>query len=435
LAHLRPFNAIRYSRRDGNDVSRLIAPPFDVQDEASKAALQAKDPHNIVNVDLPHLPPKAAGPLDKYLSANNTLDAWLDRGVLIQEPRAGFYPYMQTYELHGRTHHRRGFYALVRLSPFGQGHVVPHEKTYKGAIEDRLALMRATRCQLSPIFGLYNDGRKEVSNLLYHNLGRPEISGTLDGIKHDLWSMTDGQIENQVIDLMGTKPIYIADGHHRYTTALAYQKEAEEKNGGPLPANHPANFCLFVLIAMQDDGLLIQPTHRLIGNLDWFDIEAFKTAVGAHATITETQRAPEMLATWANDELPKKPPHTFGVYDGRSKRLYEMHFNDIDILKQLEPTQSDAWRHLDVAILQRYLVEELIQPNFADGKEITKGYTADASTIVPQMDTGTYQIALLLQSTPLHALEELGKHNEVMPQKSTYFFPKLATGLIINSLR
>ena len=126
MAHLRPFSAIRYSRRDGSDVSNLIAPPFDVQDETSKAALQAKDPHNIVNIDLPHLPPKAAGPRAKYENANTTLDAWLNRGVLIQDPRPAFYPYMQTYEHHGRTYHRKGFYALVRLSPFGQGQVVPH---------------------------------------------------------------------------------------------------------------------------------------------------------------------------------------------------------------------------------------------------------------------------------------------------------------------
>ena len=435
MAHLRPFNAIRYSRRDGSDISNLIAPPFDVQDEASKAALQLKDPHNIVNVDLPHIPPKAAGPAEKYASANTTLEAWLNRGVLIQDPRAGFYPYMQTYEQHGRSYHRKGFYALVRLSPFGQGHVVPHEKTYAGAIEDRLALMRATRCQLSPIFGLYNDARKEVSGALYQNLGRPELSGTLDGIRHDLWSMTDAEVENRVIDLMGTKPVYIADGHHRYTTALAYQKEMEEKNGGPLPANHPANFCLFVLIAMQDDGLLIQPTHRLIGNLGWFDIDAMLAALGANAEIIDTKQAPEMVAKWANEELPKKPPHTFGVYDGRTKRLHELRLKHPDVLANLEPGQSDSWRRLDVAILQRYLLDEVIQPNFGDGKEITKGYTANASTIIPQVDGGTYQLALLLQSTPLHALEELGKHNEVMPQKSTYFFPKLATGLAINSLR
>jgi uncharacterized protein (DUF1015 family) len=407
-----------------------------VQDEASKAALQAKDPHNIVNVDLPHLPPKAAGPIEKYQSANTTLDAWLNRGVLIQDSQAGFYPYMQTFEHRGRTCHRRGFYALVRLSPFGQGHVVPHEKTYAGAIEDRLALMRETRCQLSPIFGLYSDTRKEVASLLYKNVGRPEITGTLDGVKHDLWSMTEADVENRVIDMMGTKPIYIADGHHRYTTALAYQKEQEKRFGGPLPNGHPANYCLFVLIAMQDDGLIIQPTHRLIGNLGWFDAEAFRAAMGVNGDLVDTRIAPQMVALWADEELPKRPPHTFGLYDGKTKRFYELRIKNPDVLAKLEPTQSEAWRRLDVAILQRYLLDELIQPSFvAEGKEIVKGYTADAKTIVPQIETGNYQVAVVLQSTPLHALEDLGKHNEVMPQKSTYFYPKLATGMVINSLR
>jgi uncharacterized protein (DUF1015 family) len=436
VAHLRPFNAIRFSRRDGADVSNLIAPPFDVQDEGSKAALQAKDPHNIVSVDLPHLPPKAAGPAEKYEVANTTLEAWLNRGVLIQDHRPAFYPYTQTYEQHGKTYHRRAFFALVRLSPFGQGQVVPHEKTYQGAIEDRLALMRATQCQLSPIFGLYNDQRRDVSGLLYHELGRPELSGTLDGIKHDLWSVHDPDVANEVIQRMGTKPIYIADGHHRYTTALTYQKEMEAKNGGPLPPSHPANYCLFALVALQDDGLLIQPTHRLIGNLGWFDVDALGSALGSNATLDYVNVAPEMIVRWANDELPRRPAHTFGVYDGKTKRLYELRLKNPDVLTDLEPGQSEAWRRLDVAILQRYLLDEVIQRSFPDdGKELTKGYTADARTIVDQVDGSTYQLALLLQSTPLHALEELGRHNEVMPQKSTYFYPKLATGLVINSLR
>ncbi len=435
LPHLRPFPAIRFSRRDGTDVSNLIAPPFDVQDAASKSALQAKDPHNIVNIDLPHLPPKAAGPIEKYQVANTTLDAWLNRGVLIQDPRPGFYPYAQSFPHHGRTLHRHGFFATVRLSPFGEGHVVPHEKTYQGAIEDRLALMRETQCQMSPIFCLYNDLKNEVAGLLYHDLGRPEISGTLDDIKHDLWSIHDTHVIHRVTDLMGTKPIYIADGHHRYTTALAYQQEMIEKNGGPLPPNHPANSCMVVLIAMQDDGLIIQPTHRLIGNLAWFDVDALAASLGANGELIDTKLAPEMIANWADEVLPKKPPHTFGIFDGKTRHLHELRLKNADVLKDLEPTQSESWRRLDVAILQRYLLDELIQPAFADGKDPIKGYTADAKTIAPQVDGDAYQMAILLQSTPLHSLEELGRHNEVMPQKSTYFYPKLATGMVINSLR
>ena len=186
---------------------------------------------------------------------------------------------------------------------------------------------------------------------------------------------------------------------------------------------------------MQDDGLLIQPTHRLIGNLGWFDAEALQTVVGKMADVVETPVPPDKVGAWADEQLPKLPPHTLGLYDGKHGKLYELRIKNNDVLKDLEPTQSEAWRRLDVAILQRYLLDDVIQPNFADGKEITKGYVSDASKVVPQTDGSTYQIALLLQSTPLHALEGLGKHNEVMPQKSTYFYPKLATGLVINSLR
>jgi uncharacterized protein (DUF1015 family) len=255
-------------------------------------------------------------------------------------------------------------------------------------------------------------------------------------VKHDLWSVHEADVENYVMDAMGHKPIYIADGHHRYTTALTYQKEMEELNGGPLPPNHPANWCLFALVGMQDDGLIVQPTHRLIGNLAWFDADALQAALGPVADVVDTKQAPEMTATWANETLPKLPPHTFGLYDGKRKRLYEVRVKKADVLKDLEPNQSEFWRTLDVAILQRYLLDEVIRPNFCDdGKEVTKGYAADANEVVPQVDGETYQIGILLQATPILALENLGKHNEVMPQKSTYFYPKLATGLVINSLR
>jgi uncharacterized protein (DUF1015 family) len=290
--------------------------------------------------------------------------------------------------------------------------------------------------QLSPIFGLFSDPRNEVTRLLYHNLSRPEVSGTLDGVKHDMWSVIDAELENQVVDIMGTKPVYIADGHHRYTTALQYQKEAEEQNGGkPLPANHPANWVMFVLVGMQDDGLIILPTHRLIGGLPGFHIDTFRDAVRPNFDVTETPLVPEHVDEFINNVLPSQPAHTMGLYDGRTKKLYQLTLKNVDVLKPLEPDHSDAWRRLDVAILQRYLLDEVLQPRFAGGKELTKGYTADPHEVAPKVDGKQYQIALLLKSTPLGALEQLAQHGEVMPQKSTFFYPKLATGMIMNPLR
>ena len=431
MAQIRPFAGIRYSKKHP-DISAMIAPPYDVLDEAGKAKLQAKHPNNIVNIDLPFMPPKSVGPDEVYEKANATMEGWLASRVLVRDTRPALYPYMQTYEHAGKKFHRRGFIALVKLTPFGQD-VVPHEKTYKGPIQDRLKLMRATQAQLSPIFGLFSDPRNEVTSLLYKSVGRPELTGTMDGVKNDLWSVIDAETEIKIVDMMKARPIYIADGHHRYTTALQYQFEAEQAAGGKLPPSHPANFCMFVLVGMQDDGLLILPTHRLIGGLDGFNIEAFRAAVGSSFEITEASITPDRFDEHHQTD-PNPQPHTFGLYDGRTRKLYTLRLKNADILKPLEPNQSDAWRRLDVAILQRYLLDEILQPKFAGGKELTKGYTADAAQVAPHVDGTRFQIALMLRPTPLQALEELGKHGEVMPQKSTYFFPKLATGMVINPL-
>jgi uncharacterized protein (DUF1015 family) len=435
MAHIRPFAAIRYANRPELNLSQVIAPPYDVLDDRGKARLQARHPNNIVTVDFPYTVPKTAGPDEVYEQATITFDAWMRAGILKRDGRPALYPYTQTFEHNGRKMHRRGFIALVRLSPFGQGQVVPHEKTYKGPIEDRLKLMRASGIQLSPIFGLYSDSRHEISNLLSHNLLKPELSGTLDGIQNDLWSVIDAEVENRVIDLMGTKPVYIADGHHRYTTALQYQLEQEQANGGPLPPAHPANWCMFVLVGMQDDGLLILPTHRLIGGLNNFDLVAFRSVVGDNVEVSETPLGPDRVEEYVNKVLPLQPAHTFGLYDGVSKKLYQLSMRNPDVLRGLEPDHSDAWRRLDVAILQRYFLDEVLQPRFAGNAELTKGYTAYGNDIVPQVDGTKYQIALLLKSTPLGALEQLAMHGEVMPQKSTFFFPKVATGMTIHALR
>ena len=433
MALIRPFAGIHYSKKNGRDVSKLIAPPYDVLDESGRDALKAKDPHNIVNIDLPHIPPKTAGPDVVYEQANQTMRDWLRQGILEKDARRALYPYAQTYDHSGKTYHRRGFIALVKLSLFGEGQVIPHEKTYKGPIEDRMKLMRATGVQLSPIFGLFSDPKNEVNTALYQNAGKPEFTGTLDNVRSDLWSVTDADVENQVIDLMKHRPVYIADGHHRYTTALQYQAEAAVRNGGQLPPNHPANYCMFVLVGMQDAGLLILPTHRLIGGLSNFSIDAFAKKLGSNGEIRALPLPPEKMPEIV-ESLSHDPPNMFALYDGQAKRVYHVRIKNPDVLRDLEPGQSEAWRRLDVAILQRYLLDEVLQPTFASGKELTKGYTADAATIASQVDGRNYQVALLLRPTPLHALEELGKVNEVMPQKSTYFFPKLATGIVINPL-
>lgn len=433
MADIRPFHGIKYVVRPTLSIANVIAPPYDVLDDAGKSRLQSRDPHNIVSVDLPFMPPKAVGPDAVYDKANLTLQSWLSSGILRKDTRPATYLYTQSFSHHDRTFHRRGFIVLVRLSEFGGGDVVPHEQTYRGPIEDRLKLMHATRMQLSPIFGLFSDPRGEVTRTLYEHVGRAELDGTLDDVRHQLWSVIDAEVETRVIDAMKDKPIYIADGHHRYTTALQYRRDLEAKLG-PLPPAHPANFCMFVLVSMQNDGLLILPTHRLIGGIESFDAGKFRSAMSGVFDVVDIDVPPDGVAQFVDGPLAKAPPHTFGLYDGRTKKLFQLSCRNPDVLKSFEQSKSDAWRKLDVAILQRYLIEEILQPKFGGGKELPRGYTADSKQIVSQTDGKTFQIALLLKSTPLHALEELGKTGEVMPQKSTFFYPKLATGMAIYPL-
>lgn len=432
MAQIRPFAGIRYGK-SFQDVSSVIAPPYDVLDDAQKAALQSKHPNNIVTVDLPWMPPKSVGPDDAYEKANTTLQAWLSRGILQRDGRRALYPYTQTYTWGGRTFNRRGFICLVKLTPFGED-VIPHEKTYKGPIEDRMKLMRATGMQLSPIFGLFNDPRGRVTELLYANAGRPQQAGELDGVQNKLWSVIDAELEIQVVDLMRDRQIYIADGHHRYTTALSYLHERVTANGGnPLPAADPANWCMFTLVSLHEDGLLVLPTHRLLGNIEGFDLQIFQNAIKAHFDIEETNLRPEQWDDVAQTDT-SRTLHEFGLYIGATRKLYRLRLKNVDVLKPLEPKQSETWRRLDVSILQRYLLDEVLQPEFARPKELTRGYTADPSAIAREVDGTKFQIALMLRPTPLNALDELGKHGETMPQKSTYFYPKLATGMVINPL-
>lgn len=435
MADLKPFRAIRF---DTAELSAVLAPPYDVLDKAGKDALLKKSDRNIVAIDLPFLPPKTVGPDAVYEQAAATLQAWLSAGTLKPDPNPTLYAYSQTFDVRGRTFDRRGMIGLIRLeafsTPSAPTHVVPHEKTYPGPIEDRLKLMRATGVQLSPIFGLFPDEDGSVTASLHDGLGAPGAQGTFDGVVNKVWPVTNRTLQAKIVDAMKSRKVYIADGHHRYTTALAYKAELEKENGAPLPYDHPANYCLFVLVSMHDPGCVILPTHRVIGGLANFDVATLKTKLAGVFDVIEIDGDESAMSSF-EDGLAADPNPAFGLFDGATRKSYLMRLIKPDVLAEYEPNQSAAWRGLDVAILRRYLLDEIIAPTFAGGKELPLAYTADPTKVPALTDGASYQIAILLRPTPLEALRQLGDVGEVMPQKSTYFYPKVATGVTINPIR
>jgi len=443
---IRPIDAIQFSLPSDADLSSLIAPPYDVLDVASKRSLLEANPHNVVAIDLPHLPAKAAGPDQVYEQANTTFRQWLQDGVLIRRQNPALFIYQQTYTAPGndtKQFKRCGVVANLAVTPFGKsssghGAIFPHEQTFSGPKEDRMKLMCATRTQLSPIFGLYSDPRKHLSPLIEAvvNRGRADFQGrtTSDGVLHEVWRVENAKQIAGLSQALGEMDVFIADGHHRYTTAINYRKRLIEEGIIPAHGDEPAHFCMFVLVAMQDPGMIVLPTHRVLGGMTGFTLEKLIQAAGDKLVITEFAGS-DLAALEA--ALPQAGAHAMGLYNpARSDHPLAIAttIHD-DPLAQLHPGQSEAWRMLDVAILQHLIVEQICQPTFChSGGQVAWKFPHSLKEMKLDADSENFQLGVVMQPTELESVRQVSEAGELMPQKSTFFYPKIATGLVMNPL-
>jgi len=458
MPELKPIPAVTFSTKTGNDLSNFIAPPYDVLDHASKGRLVAASANNISVIDLPHLPAKTVGPDEAYVGAGETYRKWLNDGVLVRRDKPAFFVYQQTYtvkgksggesggETGGETFKRRGLIGNVKVQPFGpssdgKGGIHPHEQTFSAAKEDRLKLMRATQAQLSPIFGLYSDPDKAIGKLLAEviDAAKPTFTGKTadDGVLHEAWAVEDQARVGGFQRALGDKDLFIADGHHRYNTALNHYNELTEAGKPVGNASGGAAYCLFVMIAMQDPGMIVLPTHRVLGNMPGFSLDKLKQAAQGKLDITPLPGGgtdPKLLEKALAES---KHPHALGLYVPSNPKapLYLATTVDNDPLKATHARMSDAWRQLDVAIVQHLIVEQICQPTFVKtGESITWKFPHEIAQLKELTDCDDYQLGLVLRATPLDSVRRVSEAGELMPQKSTFFYPKLATGLVINPL-
>lgn len=427
MAQIEPLKAIRYNAAE---LSSLIAPPYDILDQADKNALLEKNEHNIVGIDLPHVPPKTAGPDRVYAQAAGELTRWLDIRTLVHDRKPALYAYHQTYSVGKKTLTRKTFFTRLHLEPFGEGQVYAHEQTFGGPKEDRLKLTRATACNLSPIFALYPDAKNEVAAIIDDAIGQdPDQFGMLDGVQNKLWVIDHLPTIKSIQASLADKPVFIADGHHRYGTALMYQKEREEELG-ELQPNDPVNFVLAVLGGMEDPGAVIQPYFRTI-----IDTPSLLANTLQKALVEKFQWMP---ATKPADEhelakaLSTAGPQAMMLYVAKDDAYVTIAPKAADFLAALEPKRHAAWRQLSYTILHRYLLQEAL-PKLMGGKEPEVHYHKSMSEAVNDAKKTT-GIACLMPATTMAQLREICLAGELMPQKSTYFAPKLATGMVINPL-
>ncbi len=448
-----PFQAIQFAASAGN-LTDLIAPPYDVLDTAGKNRLLAKNPNNIVAIDLPHTPAKELGQPAAYEAAGALFRKHLANGVLSNSAAPAIYAYRQTFTSEGRTFERCGMFTTVEVVPFGpressggfSGGILPHEETFSGPKEDRMALMKATKAQLSPIFGLHADQQGRATRLTREIMSRStptrtaSITDSQQSVKQETWEVIDIATIKAYQDALANEDIFIADGHHRYTTQLSYLKHLESQ--GTVPANHPARRCMMVLIGMSDPGLVIWPTHRVLGGMQDYTWAKFLTAAAEHMRFEPIAGGLQSLGK-ALDSVVHMGEHRFGLYDFATKQGCLAIPAARDPLAERFPEKAKAWRDLTVAFCQYVIVEQLCQAKLNNGhavkwafphtisevEEIGKGHETGAGG-----GAGFAQLAVIVRPTPLEAVRDVSRANQLMPQKSTFFYPKLATGLFVNSL-
>jgi uncharacterized protein (DUF1015 family) len=425
---IRPFRGWRYRPADG-DVSKLIAPPYDILSADDKSALLAGSPRNIVAVDMPHVPPKEVGPESAYQGAAATLAGWQAQGALAQDEQPAVYAYCQTFMWAGRTYKRRALLCGVRGTELGKD-VIPHEHTFAGPKADRLKLMQHTRLQLSPIFG-FCEGAAAPTDVWKLTERPADLHGVMRGVEEQLWAISDAAAIEQLRKRLAQVPVYIADGHHRYTTALNYRDWLAASSGGKLPPEHPANFVLFALVDRGDSGLLILPTHRIFTGLRP-DFSVGKLA--AAATDFNWQRVSIEGADLSNaDSFLSRHGKTAMAFIGANpSEIWIATLKDSAAMYNAAPKELPEWRELDVAILHTLIVDKALA-GLADGKP-TVEYTPDGLAVMAACKSSRAQLGVCLQSTPLSAVEAVARVGGYMPHKSTYFYPKLATGMVLKPL-
>lgn len=448
-----PFRAVAYANR--KDLTSVIAPPYDVLDANGKQALLGRDPKNIVAVDLPHTPAKELGPPEAYAKAADLFNAWLKEGTLARQKDPAIFAYRQSFTSDSGKHiSRSGMACCVEALSFGPragGGILPHEETFSGPKEDRMALMKATRAQMSPIFGLHADDKGLATTLIKKIMSSkaPDMVGTLgtgpSAVKHEVWTITDAATIKAYQDALAGEDVFIADGHHRYNTALNYLAALESSGGGAVAQDHPARRVMIVLVGMSDPGLIIWPTHRVLGGMKGYTFDKFAAAARENLRITPVPGPLHNIELEMMNvtRLPATSDNTFGLYDFATKKCYTATLVQRDPLAAKFPDKPKAWRELDVALIQYILVEQVCQPKLNAGQPVKWAFPhtiKEVEDIGSGVETGAgggknfAQLAVIVRPTPLAAVKDVSRANQLMPQKSTFFYPKLATGLFMNSL-
>ena len=418
-----PFKGTLYSPELLKNGSDLICPPYDVISSEFQQQLYGSSPFNAIRLELPL-------EADPYSAAAERLGEWLEKGELLSDPVPAIYPYFQIFEdSEGVSHTRCGFFAAMRLHDFSEKKVLPHEKTLSGPKADRLNLFRKTKTNISGIFGLYADATKGADRLMkaFAKSHEPIVDALFQGVSNRMWRITDPELVGQFRQSLLDRSVYIADGHHRYDTGVNYRNERAAANPSHT-GNEPYNFILTYLANIHDEGLLIFPIHRLVHSLEGFDAALLKSRLEEYFSVTELpDRA--ALKAFLDGEASN---YAYGVVTpgmilGISLKT--------DPKPLLDPARPEALQRLGLVLLHDFVLGRLLGiSQDAMAKQSNLLYVHDDREVFKAVDSCKVQVGFVVKPTTVEQVLAVSETGEVMPQKSTFFYPKLMTGMLFNPL-
>lgn len=433
MADIRALRAYRYDLGRVGNLSGVVAPPYDVIDPILQNQLYDRSPYNVVRLILNREEPGDSLAENRYTRAARFSRTWRRENVLVRDSAQSLYVCHQEFEIGGRRYIRRGFMARVRLENPGEGQIFPHEETMSGPKEDRLKLTRATGMNLSPIFGLYPDEEGETQGILDAAVARSlplEATDHLGGTTR-LWPVTDQRVISAVTGLLGPHPIFIADGHHRYETALRYLEERRQAGEAADPESAP-NFVLTTLVRMNDPGLVILPTHRLVSALPALTADQLRACLDGLFDVTGIgSGAGAADEAWLQIEAANNQEWLgFGTAADRQWQIAR--FRAPEVMAQLVPEHGPAWRGLAVSVLHRLVLDRLLPERL--GARPQCRYVHQVPETAHALDARACELAVLVPPATMELVRQIAGRGEKMPPKSTYFFPKLLSGLVFNPL-
>ena len=439
MADIRPFKGLRYNSEKVN-LEEVITEPYDRIPPQKQEEYYRKNPYSVVRIilgkdDDPGHPEK-----DKYRRADIYLDNWLSEGVLIREDRDALYLYEQEYQVDGGGKKRMGLIARVRIEEFSSRKVLPHEKTFPKHKIDRLNLLRATNTNTGQIFLLYRDDEREVTNAIESAKERAELGAEVkdeDNFIHRLWIIKNQESIQKIQEAMADKVLIIADGHHRYETSLNFRKEILEERR-EVTGDEPFNFIMMTLFRVDDPGLVILPTYRLVRGLDKLSEEGLRELFSSYFDISEVSWQGFSGKTTVEDiqATVYSENHTFAAFVSQFEKFFIFKLKSEDILDtEIREERSREWRRLDVAILHSLIIDKLQALSSEPfSLENNVSYIRKLDQGLEKVVEGEFQMIFFLKPVSLNQVREVVENGELMPQKSTDFFPKLKSGLVMNPL-